>query len=167
MRYIIFLLLLFLTEPVFSQPGKYAGQQKYLIGKVYTDSRNIEQLKTWKFQGGSLVNPIDDPEIITVDVFSKGNTWIVFFSIKEDTAASSFMIMDVVEVKNVMKDWQLRTTFCRSNKNENPEIVALVKKSTVVEFLKPAKKVWRFNRDKRRFEIISATGIDCINEALN
>jgi hypothetical protein len=157
---------LFIFSEISAQ-GKYAGTMKKIIGSTYTDSRNIAVLNGWQFVEGSVVNPLNDPETITVDVFQKGTTWIVFFSIKEDTAAATYKIMDIIEVKAVMKGWQIRSGFCRSNKNENPEIVALVKKSTVVEYLKPAKKAWRFNRDKRRFEIISTAGIDCINQALD
>jgi hypothetical protein len=163
MRYIIFLLLLFLTEPVFSQPGKYSGQQKSLIGKEYTDSREIKQFKTWQFQQGSVINPLSDPETITVDVFQKGTTWVVFFSIKEDTASQNFTIMDVVEIKNVVKGSTVKTSFCRSQKIDNSWIVAWAKESPT-EYLKTIKKAWRFNPDKRRIELISIKGIDCLNE---
>ncbi len=163
----IFFLLSFLSFAfvnAIAQPGKYAGTKKNLIGKIYTDSRNIAGLEGWQFREGSVVNPPDDPEMITVDVFQKGTTCIVFFSIKEDTTSAAYTIMDVVEVKSVMKGWQLKTTFCRKDAVENVEIVALVKWSPSLEFLKPAKKAWRFNRDKRRFEILSIKSIDCINE---
>lgn len=144
--------------------GKYAGTKTDLIGVTYTDSRSIQVLKGWEFQSGSVISPFDDPEMIIADVFRRGSTWICFFSVKEDTISDRQTIIDVVEVKNVLKGWQLRTTSCRQNKAENVEIVALVKWSPSQEFLKPAKKVWRFNRDKRRFEIMGVNGIDCINE---
>ncbi|MEO5945240.1 MAG: hypothetical protein ABIP79_00375 [Chitinophagaceae bacterium] len=137
---------------------------KKLVSISYTNSRNIPGLEGWEFRQGSVVTPMNNPEIIIADVFSKGNTWIVFFSINEDTASSVSTIMDVVVVKNVLKGWQLKTTSCRQNKIENFEIVALVKWSPSQEYLKPAKQAWRFNRDKRRFEILSVKGIDCINE---
>jgi hypothetical protein len=163
MRYIIVLLLLFLTEIVLSQPGKYAGQQKYLIGKTYTDSREIKQLKIWQFQQGSVVNSLSDPETITVDVFQKGTTWVVFFSIKEDTASQNFIIIDVMEIKNVTKGSTVKTSFCRSQKIDNSLIVAWAKE-TPTEYLATIKKAWRFNPDKRRVELISTKGIDCLNE---
>jgi hypothetical protein len=70
----------------------------------------------------------------------------------------------VLEVKNVLKGWQLKTTSCRQNKVENVELVALVKWSPSHDFLKPAKQAWRFNRDKRRFESINISNIDCVND---
>lgn len=150
-----------------SGQGKYAGSMKKLVAISYTDSRNIPGLEGWEFRQGSVVTPIDNPEMIIADVFQKGNTWICFFTIKEDTTSAIQTIIDVVEVKNVLKGWQLKTTSCRQNKVENVEIVALVKWSPTQELLKPAKKAWRFNRDKRRFEIASVKGVDCINEELD
>lgn len=147
--------------------GKYASTKANLIGVKYEDSRNILGLKGWEFQSGSVTSAYDDPEVIIACIFKQGNTLLCFFSIKEDTASEIYTIMDVVEVKNILKGWQLKTTFCRQNKVENVEIVALVKWSPSQEFLKPAKKAWRFNRDKRRFEIASAKGVDCINEGLD
>ena len=105
--------------------------------------------------------------MIIACVFRKGSSWLCFFSIKEDTASDVYTIIDVLEVKNVLKGWQLKTTSCRQSKVENVEIVALVKWSPLQEFLKPAKKAWRFNRDKRRFELASVRGVDCINEGLD
>jgi hypothetical protein len=140
---------------------------KNLIGTSYTDSRNIPGLEGWEFRKGSVITAMDDPEMIIASVYSKGKTWIVFFSIMEDTASSLYSIMDVAEVKNVLTGWELYTTGCRKNKMDNVKIVALVKWSPTQEFLKPARQAWRFNRDKRRFEIMSVKGIDCINEGLD
>jgi len=168
MKSIVYIVFFFMCAlQVKAQPGKYAGTMKKLIGITYSDSRNISALKGWQFREGSVVNPLDDPEMITVDVFNKGTTWTAFFSVKEDTAIDKYKIMDVVEVKNVLKGWILKTTFCRQHKNENAEIVALVKESSTLEYLKPAKKAWRFNRDKRRFEILNVKGIDCLNEGID
>jgi hypothetical protein len=140
---------------------------KNLIGTSYTDSRNIPGLEGWEFRKGSVITAMDDPEMIIASVYSKGKTWIVFFSIAEDTTSSVYSIMDVAEAKNVLAGWELYAASCRKNKMENVEIVALVKWSPSQEFLKPAKQAWRFNRDKRRFEIMSVKGIDCINEGLD
>lgn len=147
--------------------GKFSGTKSDIIGVTYQDSRNIPGLELWQFQSGSVISPFDDPEMIIACTFLKGNSWLCFFSIKEDSASEVYTIMDVLEVKNVFKGWQLKTISCRQNKVENVELVALVKWSPSQEFLKPAKQVWRFNRDKRRFEIVSVKGVDCINEGLD
>ena len=164
MKKIVVILILLITVYSGLAQGKYAGTKKNLIGKIYTDSRKIPGLSGWQFREGTVINPLDDAEMITADVFQRGTNWIVFFSVREDTSLATYTIMDVVEVKNVLKGWQIKTTFCRQNKIENVEIVAVIKWSAYAEFLKPAQKAWRFNRDKKRFEAISIKGIDCLNE---
>jgi hypothetical protein len=158
----LYLLLLLPFTSLFSQAGKHAGTKKSMVGKVYTDCRNITGLKGWTFRDGSVITQIDNPEMMTADVFQKGTTYVVLFSIKEDTASQEFKIMDVLEIKNVTNAQQIKTALCRDNKNENVEIVALIKPGNT-QYSK-ALKAWRFNRDKRRFEILSIKGIDCINE---
>lgn len=158
-----FLMLFSACLTTFGQ-GNYAGNFKKLIGTTYKDKKIILGLEDFEFREGSLISAVDDPEAITVDVYQKGTTGIVFFSIMEDAGTDEYRIADVLEVKNIQSGWQLRTTFCRQNEIENPELVALVKSSTSEEFLKPAKQAWRFSRDKRKFEAVSVKGIDCISE---
>lgn len=148
---------------IMAQPGKYAGTKKGLIKTVYTDSRNIPGLKGWSFIEGSVLSSLHDLEMITVDVFKKGTTVVVFFSIKEDSALQEFTIADALEIKPVTKGWIIKTSFCRQNATENPWIVAWAKISPT-EYLKIFKKAWRFNQDKRQIEIVSSKGIDCLNE---
>jgi hypothetical protein len=63
--------------------GRYAGSKKMLINKKYTDSRNIAGLKGWLYLGGSVINSLDDPEMITANVFKRGTTSVIIFSIKK------------------------------------------------------------------------------------
>lgn len=143
--------------------GKYAGSMQSLIGKTYTDSRAIEGLKGWQSREGSIISPIDVPEMIAVEVFQKGMDYVLFFSVMEDTAARVFSIVDVIEVNKVSNSWVIKAALCRQNEIENMEIVALVKYAKK-PYMTNVKKAWRFNRDKRRAEAISVKGIDCINE---
>jgi hypothetical protein len=152
----------FFSLSIKAQPGKYAGTHKALIGKVYTDSRNIPQLKSWTFQEGAVLNPLTDPEMILVDVFKKGTTYLVFFSVREDTASENSEIVDVIEVKGVAKGWTVRTSMCRQNKQASSYLFVWGKEDTK-EYMKVIKKVWRFNPDKRKIEIIPVKGVDCEN----
>lgn len=161
-KILLLISLVAVTHTGLAQPGKYAGTKKSLLGKSYSDSRNIEGLQGWEFQQGSVLNELTDPEMITVDVFKKGTTYIIFFSIKEDTASDTFVIHDVLEVKGVVKGWQIMTSFCRKNKQASTYIVAWVK-NTTAEYFKTIKKAWKFNRDKRRIEVTPVKGIDCEN----
>lgn len=143
--------------------GKYAGTKKSFIGKKFTTSRNIPGLTGWQFREGSLITPVDDPEVMTADVFKKGTTYIVLFSIKEDSADTKFTIADIIEVKNVLSSQHIRTGTCSEGANEAVDVVALVKNENNVEFSR-AIKAWRLNRDKRRVELISPKLVKCMNE---
>ena len=160
-----FIAILFLSgfANLHAQAGKYAGSMKKLIGRKYTDSRNIAALKGWQFREGSVLNPLTDPEMILSDVVQKGTTYIVFFSIKEDTAVEEYKIYDAIEIKGVAKGWIIKTALCRQNKLESPYIFAWIKEAAK-EYLTTIKKAWKFNPDKRRIELLPVKGIDCMNE---
>jgi hypothetical protein len=160
---ILLFILFFFATIILAQPGKYAGAVKKIIGTIYADSRNISLLKGWQFREGSVLNPLTDPEMITVDVFQKGTTCVVFFSIKEDTASNEYKIFDAIEIKGVTKGWTIKTALCRQNKIEHAFIFAWVKE-TSTEYLRTVKKAWLFNPDKRMIQMISIKNIDCINE---
>ena len=163
MRKLIFLLMifLFLNDTAMAQ-GKYAGTKKSLIGKVYTDSRNLAALKSWEYMEGGLANSLDDPERIMSEVFKKGTTYVVLFSIMEDTASGKFKVMDVVEITGVVKGWTVRSSFCRQNEQENNYIIAWGKENTG-QYMKLIKKAWKFDPDRRRINVIPVKGIDCEN----
>ena len=148
---LIFCLGIFFLGLIFSgnaQPGKYAGSKKWLIGKDYVDSHKISGLAGWKFMEGSLITDINDPGQMTADVFKKSSTYLVLFSVKEDTADEKFYIADVLEVRNVLTSQTIHTGTCSEGANETIDIVALTKNQNNVEFSK-AIKAWRLNRDKR------------------
>jgi hypothetical protein len=142
--------------------GKYAGSKKSLIGKTYTDSHTIPGLAGWKYMEGSMITRVNDPELMTAGVFKKGTTFIVLFSIKEDTADTNFIIADVVEVKKVLSSQTIHTGTCYEGENERMDIAALTRNETNKESSK-AVKAWRLNRDKRRIEIISPRLVKCMN----
>lgn len=155
------LLIIFFAKAE-AQNGKYAGSMKKMLSKTYTDEKHISGLTGWTFQEGSLITAVDDPEVMTANVFKKNTTYIVLFSIKEDTADTKFTIADVIEVRNVLSSQHIRTGLCSEGANEAVDIVALVKKENT-EFSK-AIKAWRLNRDKRRLEIINPKLVKCMNE---
>lgn len=163
MRKLLFLFVCQLMMTLlFAQAGKYAGTKKTMIGKVFTETSDLTQLRGWTQSEGGVVSKLDEPEMILVHVFTKGTTVLVFFSIKEDTASDKLLICDVLEVTGVQKGWEIRSSFCRQNKVENSFIVVWGK-TTTNEFMNILKKAWIFNRDKRRIEIIPVKGIDCEN----
>lgn len=147
---------------IFAQAGRYAGTKKAMIGKSFIEPGEITQLKGWTQMEGAVVSKLDEPEMFLVYVFKKGTTVLFFFSIKEDTASDKMIVCDVAEISGVQKGWEIRSSFCRKNKKEDSFIVVWGK-TTTREYMEIIKKAWRFNRDKRRIEIIHVKGIDCEN----
>jgi hypothetical protein len=90
-----------------AQPGRYAGTKKGLIGTVFTDSRNIQRLSGYTAVVGSVLTQLSDPPMICVDVFKKGTTYIVFFSI-EDTVSKKFTIDDQLLTISIIISLQIQ-----------------------------------------------------------
>lgn len=165
-----FLASLFIGLALFTeaQPGKYAGSKKSLLNKFFHDSKHIDGLKGWQFREGSVVNNINDPDLFTVDVFQKGNSFVILFSVKEDAQDSTdkdFQVADVVEIKNLPASQEVKTAVCREYRSENPRIAAVVTKQKK-EYMR-AIKAWRLNLDKRRIEAVAASTVDCLNEGFD
>lgn len=167
MRLILFILLVIAGSlKGRAQDGKYAGSQKKLVGVSYVDSRHIPALKTWQFRQGSVASLLTDPELFSVELYQKGTTWLIFFSVQQDTATNTSVILDVIELKGVQKGWEIKTAVCREYKQDNAFIVALVKPANA-GYSTNVKKAWRFNRDKRRFEWVPVKTVDCLNEGFD
>jgi hypothetical protein len=147
------------------QQGKYAGSMKKLIGQTYTDSKMIPALSTWTLRQGSIASPLSDPEWFMVEVYQKGSSYIVFFSVVEDTSVNKSQILDVIEITGVKPGAEIKTGVCREYKTENGFIVALVR--PIKAEYTPVKKAWSFNRDKRRFELLAVANVDCLNEGFD
>lgn len=163
-KLLIFLCCIFSLIGSIAQPGKYAGSKKTLIGKEYTELAKLPALKGWQYMEGGIVNsfPLTDAEMHSVEVLKIGTTYLIIFSINEDTAQDTYKIMDVVQVLGVVKGWTIRTASCRRNQ-ENDAYIIVWGKETTDEYMKQIKKAWRINPVKRRIEIIQVKAIDCEN----
>jgi hypothetical protein len=159
-----FVLLTLIFLPCFAQPGKYAGSKKIMIGQTYTELEKLPALKGWQYMEGAIVNanPNTDTEMHAVSVFKIGTTYLIIFSINEDTAQQAFKITDVVQMAGVAKGWTIRSASCRQNKENDAYIIAYGKETTD-EYMKVIKKAWRINADKRRIEVIPVKNVDCEN----
>ncbi len=140
--------------------GQFAGSMKSLVHKSYRTTRLLPDLEGFDFQEGSLISSVNDPEAVLVDVFNKGNTAVVFFSVLNDSTSHNYTIMDVVEVKDIQPGWEVRTAFCRQRGVSSSEIVAVVK-TTNQEYLKTVREAWRFNLASRKFIPVNAKEVDC------
>jgi hypothetical protein len=148
-----------------AQPGRYAGSKKGLIGTVFADSRDIQSLSGWTAIVGSVLTQLSDPPMICANVFKKGTTYIVFFSI-EDTVSKKFTIADVIEIKPVTKGWTIVTSLCKQDGADNSFLFAWAKESRK-EYLTVIKKAWEFNTEKGRIDVASTKGITCLNEGFD
>lgn len=155
-------LLFLIPAACLAQPGKYAGTKKSLIGKSFTSSRTIPGLTGWTQKEGSLLNDIHDPEFLFADVYQKGTTYLVVFSVREDTASEHTVITDVLEITGVQKGWTIRTASCERNNGPDPYIIVWGRENQDA-YMKLFKKAWRIDPDKRRINIIPVKGIRCEN----
>lgn len=62
-----------------SPAGRYAGSKKALVGKIY--DRDMAGLKQWEALGGSVINELNEPELFLVDIFRRGTTRLIVFTI--------------------------------------------------------------------------------------
>lgn len=143
--------------------GQFAGaKSRALIGTKYNHGPILPGLPGFEYRESGLVFGITEPEQFSVTVFQNGPTYIVFFAVNEDTATNDYMILDVLLIKQVKNNQAIKTLLCRQRKISDEAIVAITQPGSS-EYSR-ALKAWRFNRDKRRFELISIKDIECLNE---
>lgn len=159
----LYLILLLLAGPSLYAQGQFAGAKpRALIGKKYNNDRILPGLPGYEYREVTLASGDKDPEQFTVGLFQKGSTWLVFFGLNEDSTTDHYTILDVLIIKHVTKNQAVKALLCRQEKISNIEIIALTQPGNA-EY-SPALKAWRFNRDKRRFELMNTRGVDCLNE---
>lgn len=150
------------TANLYAQ-GQFAGaKSRALIGTKYNQGPSLPGLTGFEYRESGLAFGINEPEQFSVTVFQNGPTYIVFFAINGDTTTNDYTILDVLLIKQVKSSQVIKTLLCRQQKIGDEGIVALTQPSNK-EYSR-ALKAWRFNRDKRRFELISIKDIDCLNE---
>jgi hypothetical protein len=142
--------------------GKYAGAFKKFIGTTFTSEKGIVLLKSYPLHEGSVISAVGDPQQMILDIYRKGTTGVIVFGVKEDTTEKEFHMVDIIEIKNIPKAYEINATTCLEGATEGEVLIALVK-TTQTEYAGLAKKAWRCNRDKLRFESINAKLIKCLN----
>lgn len=163
MRLAGLLLLGLMVSALLHAQGKWAGPLKKYIDSSYADERAVSWLPGWQYREGSLITDVNDPDAITLQAYRKGSQWMVLMSLREGSLSENWRVLDILWVKNVKSGWGIRTFGCRQNGRENSELLAHVRIAHAY-VLKSVKQAWRAHRDKRRFEIQSVLGIDCLNE---
>ena len=63
-----------------SAQGKFAGSMKQYMGKSYSDEKHIPWLKSYDYEGGSIISPTDDATQFCSFLYKKGNSLVVLFT---------------------------------------------------------------------------------------
>jgi len=163
-KMIVLLLICFtgLNMKLFAQ-GKYAGAQKALIGKTFTDERHLAGLKGYSFRQADMITDVNDAQPQFLTIYVKGTQVVVVYSAKADTATKKFSIIDVIEITGVLPGWEVKTTGCKNGQTENEIIIALVKTGKK-QYATTVKKAWLCERDRLKIEAIGIKNISCLNE---
>ncbi len=163
MKHVLFASFLLILSGSLCAQGEFAGTKtKPLIGKTFNNDRVLPGLEDYEYRNATLASGENEPEQFSVAVFQKGPTYIVIYTVNVDTTTDNYTILDVLVVKQVKKTQTVKTVLCRQNKITNIEIVAVTQPGT--SEYSSALKAWRFNRDKKRFELYTTKGVDCLNE---
>jgi len=138
--------------------GKFASAPwKTLIGKSCKSETEFPQLKEFTSQGGTLLSNVEDEEKKNIAIFAKGSTVIVLFELM---ANNTINIIDVVEIKDVLKTQEVKVGTCSDGKNDMVGLVALVNQSKEVRW--KAVKAWNYNLDKLSVEAWPFAGVTCL-----
>lgn len=107
-----FLLLVCLYSTQLFAQGNFAPiAWKTLIGKTFNKHDEIAVLKGFDSNGGSLLTRIDDEEKIGSSLFSKGTTVVLL--VEKLLPNNQFIILELMEIKNVLKDQEVKIGDCR------------------------------------------------------
>jgi hypothetical protein len=160
---VLFSLFLFSFTAALSQ-GNYAGTEfKKLINTSFSDEKDIPALKGYQLHESTLLNGIDDPERLFLNVYAQGTARVVLFAVLTDTGRLTFKVLDVLQLNNVKEGLEFKSVTCRRYKTENSQILALVRPAEKA-YSTDIKKAWLCDWEKRRFRSIPVKGIDCLNE---
>ena len=143
--------------------GKFAGTQKSIVGKKYTDEKHLSWLKGYTWRQGDVITDADDARPQFLHIYYKGTDAVVIYSAHVDGPAELYIVIDAIEIKGVTAGLDIMTAGCNEGDTEGQIIIALVKRGnkkskTLVQ------KAWRCNRDKLRIEQLDVKNIHCIVE---
>lgn len=158
-RLITAFFLLVISIAVNAQAGLHAGNYKKW---VKTEVEKHKETIFFKgFQSGSSMLVLEENETeYLLQVYEKGATCIVLF-ITQTKDALSYIIQDVVEIKNVLEKDNIQSGTCSLYGNYNAKIFVLEKN---IKGRPKNLKAWYADTDKLRFTSIPVKGINCIVE---
>lgn len=157
---LLLLMLLFATTSCQSQQLSELNDIQSLRGKPYSDDSLPPLLKKYQFIESSQASAMNDEEQFAVYVYRLHNDYLVFFTL--NNTKGNKIVQDVLSIAGVKEQEEVKTVLCWEGAVNNVELVAVVNPKN--EQHTKAERVWRFNRDKRKFEVHTAKNVSCLNE---
>jgi hypothetical protein len=158
MKLNVFLLLIFITLPVFASPDKH----KEFIGYKHKGVLHGETLPNGaRDQGGGLLSNDD----YGITRFTKGRKYMLWLEkiIKRDVKGfPSWEVKDVLSFNNLKKNRQFLFSYsstCTQSDKGNLDLVIMAELNEKKTY--KVLKAWRANVKKEKFESISSGGIVC------
>ena len=166
-RYFFFLFLCLQIFVAHAQSGKYAGTYKKLIGKTFTDQRNMPGMEKLTFFQGSMLSDVNDPYQLLIDVYKKGAYAVIVLYQVTDTTTRTFTFRDLIEIKAVPAGYDFKTTgTCEVTGSKESEPIIAIAKPGSQEYTRMIRQAWRCNRFTLAFEAMSIKNMKCLNEGL-
>jgi hypothetical protein len=134
-----------------------------LTGKIYNEITEVKEFKGYKVVKGSALEPTEDNYCIVTIV--KGKYTMLLFEKCLSIGAGSkveYTLLDTLNLGRLKQPYDVAYSYCRINRKNDSEVVALVKRENK-EYFKTILKAWRANKKTARFEQIGTTGIDCLD----
>jgi hypothetical protein len=151
--------LLLISIAANAQAGMHAGSYKKWVKIEVEKHKEKSFFKGFQLASSMLVSEENETEY-SLQVYEKGTTCIVLL-ITQIKDALSYIIQDVVEIKNVLVKDNIQSGSCSLHGNYNAKIFVLEKNING----KPKNiKAWYADTDKLRFIGIPVKGINCIVE---
>lgn len=139
---------------------------RHLIGNTFKVGTDPEGLNGYEYVGGSVLTPLDVKNMVLSTEYRSGKNILITFSRMNDPETELYVVEDVLHIRNLHQDWELKTGLCRLNEVEDAAIISVVKPAKL-EYSKDVKKAWRFNWQTLVLEEISTKDVDCLNEGFD
>jgi hypothetical protein len=135
-----------------------------IFDSVYRQIADLKQFKGYTEQEGDLMEPINLTSNYGLSrIAKKGYQIIAFEKVIPHGNKPDFMLLDTIRIGHIKPGQGVILTHCRLNGRDVAGILALVKMDDN-QYFKKVIKAWKANTKTNRFEPISTTGIDCLND---
>jgi len=141
------------------------GLREKLIGKTYTDLKEIEEFKEYNSGGATIGDDFNGKTYMFSSV--RGVKDIAKYVLLEESLNSKFKIVDILDLtkEDVLydEDYNLYYHFCYKDGKNDQEIIAIAKYEEE-EFLTKIVKAWRADLKNEKIIEIPIDGITVSNE---